>query len=102
APRKSDASGGPTAAACDYHGRSQIGRCHDDDPAMHDVHQMNRRSFLASVAATGGALALGFDIPFGIRRLCADDGAPEIPAWIVIEPDDTVIIRLAKSEMGQG
>ena len=26
----------------------------------------------------------------------------EITAWIVIEPDDTVIIRVAKSEMGQG
>ena len=29
-------------------------------------------------------------------------GVPEITAWIVIEPDDTVIIRVARSEMGQG
>jgi isoquinoline 1-oxidoreductase beta subunit len=32
----------------------------------------------------------------------AADGTPEINAWVVIRPDDTVIIRVARSEMGQG
>jgi isoquinoline 1-oxidoreductase beta subunit len=63
---------------------------------------INRRSFLASVAAAGGALALGFEIPFGPQRPRASAAAAEITAWIVIEPDDTVIIRVAKAEMGQG
>jgi isoquinoline 1-oxidoreductase beta subunit len=63
--------------------------------------QPNRRRFLASVAGVGGALALGFEIPFGPPMARAED-APEITAWIVIHPDDTVIIRIAKSEMGQG
>jgi isoquinoline 1-oxidoreductase beta subunit len=27
---------------------------------------------------------------------------PEINAWVVVKPDDTVIIRIARSEMGQG
>jgi isoquinoline 1-oxidoreductase beta subunit len=61
---------------------------------------MDRRSFLASAAAVGGTLTLGFEIPFG-GALASPTGT-EITAWIVIEPDDTVIIRVAKSEMGQG
>src|SRR5215213_9301757 len=60
--------------------------------------QLNRRSFLASVGAVGGTLALGFEVPLGQ----AAEAAPEITAWVVIQPDDTVIIRVAKSEMGQG
>src|SRR5262245_53346500 len=62
----------------------------------------DRGSFLASSAAVGGALALGFEIPFGARAVQASAGSREITAWIVIEPDETVIIRVAKSEMGQG
>ena len=64
--------------------------------------EVNRRTFLASVAATGGALALGFAIPFGPQPAQAAASATEITAWIVIRPDDTVTIRIAKSEMGQG
>lgn len=63
---------------------------------------LNRRAFLLRATATAGALALGFDIRFGARPAQAKGHAPEITAWIVIEPDDTVIIRVAKSEMGQG
>src|SRR3954470_6989303 len=62
--------------------------------------QLDRRTFLANVAVTGGALSLGFSIPFKPGH--ASEGAKEITAWIVIQPDDTVIIRIAKSEMGQG
>jgi isoquinoline 1-oxidoreductase subunit beta len=64
--------------------------------------RIDRRSFLASIAAAGGALALGFEIPFGPGPARASAGPAEVTAWIVIEPDDTVIIRVAKSEMGQG
>jgi isoquinoline 1-oxidoreductase beta subunit len=63
---------------------------------------MDRRAFLASVAATGGTLTLGFAIPLAPRQGRASQSAPEITAWVVIGPDDTVIIRIAKSEMGQG
>ena len=62
---------------------------------------MNRRSFIVSSAAVTGGLALGFD-PFGKQVVRAQDGSPEITAWVVIKPNDQVVIRMARSEMGQG
>src|SRR2546422_8161338 len=55
-----------------------------------------RREFL-KVSAAGG-LAFGFHLP----AANAQNAAPEINAWVVVRPDDTVIIRYARSEMGQG
>src|SRR5881396_2570692 len=70
---------------------------------MNFVPKMNRRSFIVSAAAAGGGLALGLDLPFGGPGVIrAADGSPEINAWVVIRPDDTVVIRIARSEMGQG
>jgi isoquinoline 1-oxidoreductase beta subunit len=63
---------------------------------------MNRRTFVVSAAALGGGLALGMDIPLGPKVVRAADGSPEVTAWVVIRPDDTVVIRIARSEMGQG
>ena len=69
---------------------------------MNYVPQINRRAFVVSAAAFGGGLALGVDIPFGANVVRAADGSPEVTAWVVIKPDDSVIIRVARSEMGQG
>ncbi len=69
---------------------------------MNYVPQINRRAFVVSAAAFGGGLALGMDLPFGANVVRAADGAPEVTAWVVIKPDDNVVIRIARSEMGQG
>ncbi len=64
--------------------------------------KVGRRSFIVGSAAVGAGLALGLKIPFGANVVRAQDGSPEINAWVVIRPDDTVVVRVARSEMGQG
>ena len=69
---------------------------------MTTMPKIDRRSFIIGSAAVGGGLALGLRIPFGPEVVRAADGSPEINAWVVVRPDDTVVIRVARSEMGQG
>src|ERR1041385_4125856 len=69
---------------------------------MNFIPKVNRRSFVIGAAAVGGGLSIGLELPTGPKVVRAADGSPEIGAWVVIRPDDTVVIRVARSEMGQG
>jgi isoquinoline 1-oxidoreductase beta subunit len=66
------------------------------------ARKIDRRSFIIGTATVGGGLALGLNLPLGGSVVRAQDGSPEVTAWVVIRPDDTVVIRVARSEMGQG
>src|SRR5438045_5042032 len=66
------------------------------------IPKLTRRSFVIGSTALGAGLAIGLKIPFGPSVVRAQDGSPEVTAWVVIQPNDTVVIRIARSEMGQG
>ena len=66
---------------------------------MNYMPKLDRRSFLVSSTAAG--LSLGFNIPFS-DEAAAQNLPPEVNAWVVVKPDDTVVVRVARVEVGQG
>src|SRR5258705_8962477 len=65
--------------------------------------KLSRRKFIVgSAAVAGGGLALGLNVPFGVGAAQAQSAATEVNIWVAIKPDDTCVIRIARSEMGQG
>jgi len=66
----------------------------------------SRRGFLKTAIA--GGLVVAFHIPFDEAQAQepiaqgASTATPEVNAWVVVKPDDTIVIRIARSEMGQG
>src|SRR5438093_3870577 len=82
-----------------------------------ETSDMNRREFLSTTAAVGGAMVLGFWLPSENAQAQAavaaeqavrpepwyrDAVVPEINAWLTIGPDDTVTIRVAQVDLGTG
>src|SRR5262249_5489371 len=72
---------------------------------------IDRREFLTTTAAVGGAMVLGFwmppsaqaaNLPVAPTPWYREATVPEINAWITIAPDDTVTIRVDTTNGGPG
>jgi isoquinoline 1-oxidoreductase beta subunit len=66
---------------------------------------ISRRGFIQSSATLGAGLSLGIALPALAAGKATGKSAPagnEVGVWVMIRPDDTVVIRIARSEMGQG
>ena len=61
---------------------------------------LSRRAFMGRSTVMAGSLVVGFHAP--LKGVLAQGLTPEVNAWVVVQPDDTVIVRIARSEMGQG
>jgi isoquinoline 1-oxidoreductase subunit beta len=73
--------------------------------------KLNRRQFILTTSAVGGALVLGYFLPPREAQGAVIAGQPwtspamagtEVNAWLIIGSDETVTIRVAQSEMGEG
>ena len=60
---------------------------------------LTRRNFIIAASATLGAFTLGFRLAPATAQTTSPD---EINAWLTISPDETVLIRITRAEMGQG
>ena len=71
-------------------------------PVLEKHLKVSRRDFIiGSAAIAGGGLALGMNVPFAHAE-GTPEGATQVNLWVAIKPDDTCVIRVARSEMGQG
>ncbi len=63
---------------------------------------VSRRNFMGGTAAAAGGLVVAFHIPFSGEAVAQTAMPTEVNAWVVVKPDDSIVIRIARSEMGQG
>src|SRR6202453_3265844 len=85
-----------------------------EEAAMHGARvasTLSRRHFILTAASAAGGLMIGIVAAPDCAGAATVSGRPwndneyaphEIDAWIAIDPDDSILIRYQRSEMGQG
>lgn len=71
------------------------------------AHMVSRRAFIQTSVAAGGGLLLGFHLPAFAARVepkpwSTPTNGVEINAWLTIDKEGRVTIRVPHTEMGQG
>src|SRR5712675_1539083 len=95
--------GGASGRRCGHHRPQDLGRAAMKKLVFAKSTKLSRRKFIVgSAAVAGGGLALGLNVPFGVDAVQAQNAATEVNIWVAIKPDDTCVVRIARSEMGQG
>src|ERR1700689_1941332 len=80
---------------------------------MHGTHlALSRRHFILTAATAAGGFMIGIGAAPPAAHAATVPGQPwdtdsgyssnDIDAWIAIDPDDSILIRYQRSEMGQG
>ena len=71
---------------------------------MTNSSKFSRRGFLVGTAAAGGGLAIGFDANMlGLASAqSTGDAASDVGLWVRIKRNNDIIVRMARTEMGQG
>ena len=83
----------------------------DNQVDQMNLESQSRRRFIVDTSFIGGGLMLGIGSFASTEALAGtiynpntmmNASSPEVNAWVNIKPDDTVVIRIVRSEMGQG
>ncbi|HVW92483.1 MAG TPA: molybdopterin cofactor-binding domain-containing protein [Devosia sp.] len=76
---------------------------------MNEMLKGNRRQFIVSALAAGGAMVVGPRLALANseaqvwdKDVAPANGAAEFTPWLTINPDDTVIVRVAAVDIGNG
>jgi isoquinoline 1-oxidoreductase subunit beta len=64
--------------------------------------EVSRREFLQTATVASASLVIGFHLPAGGRRGMAYPSTFTPNAWLRINPDESVLVIVDRSEMGQG
>ncbi len=73
----------------------------DDVTTSKNQYAVSRRGFLIGASTVGAGLSIGF-LPALASATAKNATMDEVNAWVQIAADDTVTVRIVRSEMGQG
>lgn len=72
---------------------------------MDGTPDLSRRGFIVAAVSAAGGLAIGFPYEAAAKQsasIAGEENPKELTAWLVIDPDNTVTVRVPHQEMGQG